>query len=123
MRHDTVIADVFLKPAQSYTVTTMPGRKLKFLFGQATIVNDTDLDYVLNLPNATVRPTPRYLEHVALRIKNRDSLHRAVSEIDVDGVLITCDAFADHMIELERLRNLDATLDEVLAPSGRPRKE
>lgn len=117
MQHDTLIADVFLRPAQTYSVVTKPGRKLKFLYGAAQIVNDEDLDYVLNLPNASVRPTPRYTEHVALRIRDRDELHPAKAEIDVEGRILTCEQFVAALTELERLRAEPAYYAEAIPPT------
>jgi hypothetical protein len=93
-QNTNMIADVFLRPAQTYSVTTTPGHKLFFRVGRAEILTDADLDYVLGLPNASIRPTPRWHEHVVARINARSEFKPAQAEIDYEGVLCSAQDFA-----------------------------
>lgn len=95
MQPSNRIAEAILTPAQSYTVTTTPGRKLHFLNGRAEIFTPSDLEYVLGLPNATVRPEPRYREDVAGRIAARDEMHPAKAGIDTGGLVLPAEQYAD----------------------------
>lgn len=64
------LADVFIQPARSITMTTTPGRSVRFVAGQAQIFDQRDMPYMLGLTGGRVIPTldgmswaPEWLAH------------------------------------------------------------
>lgn len=83
MQHGDVIAEVYLRPARSYTVKPTPGRRLVFDRGYARVHTDAELDYVLGLPEALIEPVDRYSEHIAQRIAAREEHRPARASMDL----------------------------------------
>lgn len=107
MADSRLIATVTLRPAQSYSVLTTPGRRLHFHGGNAEIVTEPDLQYVLGMPNASIRPEERYHEHVALAIRNRPELKPAMADIDYGGRVMSS---ADYSAYWDATPVLDAMI-------------
>lgn len=100
MRNDGQIATVFLRPAESYSVITTPGRKLNFNNGRADILAQGDLEFVLGMPNAVIYPEPRFLDAVADTILKRESTKAQVDSGSGPG---PAGSWALHTTALARL--------------------
>lgn len=90
MRFGDPIATVFLRPARSFSIKPTPNRKLYFQGGSARVFTDPEVEWALNRADVSIRPEPRYQEHVAQLIQQRDELHPVHPEAQIDNGDFIC---------------------------------
>jgi hypothetical protein len=82
-----LLGEVWLNPPNTYSVHTRPGRRLNFLAGHADLYIDADVQYVLGMPGATLRPTESTVDALVMLIEARDPLAAVHARIDWDGTV------------------------------------
>lgn len=83
-----LIAEVYLVPPQSFSMQSAPGSRIDFRSGYAKIFRETDIPFILRMPNAVLKPDPRYYDHVGPWITKCGENNPARCKIDMHNLVL-----------------------------------